>query len=316
LTVRRAQVDNMKRYLKKNVKSLLRSIFECIQKFGFNILPEHFYSQIPNISQLKGDDYWRAANTMIGVNGVELNLQIQFLNEVCEGTRYDDPHLYEKACNANGQGGGYGRIEASFLANFVAKFNPKKVIQIGCGVSTGIILEAAKGAGYQPEIVCVEPFPSVYLANLAANNLIKLVVQKAQLVPIELLTELDENDLFFVDSTHTVKPGSEVNRIILEILPRLKPKVWVHFHDIYFPYDYKRDLLTEDLFFWSESTLLHAYLINNKNIDVKLSQSLMHYQGAEHLKNHFLSYDPQSNVDGLRGESGRDFPSSIYLQTK
>ena len=53
--------------------------------------------------------------------------------------------------------------------------------------------------------------------------------------------------MLFVDATHTVKPGSEVNRIILDVLPRLDAGVFVHFHDIYFPYDYQRGLLSSEL---------------------------------------------------------------------
>ena len=122
--------------------------------------------------------------------------------------------------------------------------------------------------------------------------------------------------MFFVDSTHTVKPGSEVNRIILEVLPRLKQEVWVHFHDIYFPYDYKRDLLTDDLFFWSESTLLHSFLINNSKYEIALSQSMLHYKAPEKIKASLPNYSPQSNEYGLTGKKGEHFPSAIFLKTK
>lgn len=131
----------------------------------------------------------------------------------------------------------------------------------------------------------------------------------------EELTNLNPGDLLFVDSTHTVKPGSEVNRIILDVLPRLAKEVYVHFHDIYFPYDYQRGLITEDVFFNVESTLLHAFLIDNRKYKIYFSLSMLHYFAPDRIKSCFPSYSQQSNADGLRAEVGGHFPSAIYLVT-
>ena len=75
-------------------------------------------------------------------------------------------------------------------------------------------------------------------------NSINLIQSKVQTIPFhKIVNKLSENDILFIDSTHTVRPGSDVNYLILEILPRLNPGVIVHFHDIYLPYDYKRSVL-------------------------------------------------------------------------
>ena len=142
-----------------------------------------------------------------------------------------------------GADGGYGEIEAEVLFGFVASRRPRRVIQIGCGVSTAVMLMAAAKADYKPEIVCIEPYPSAYLREAESKGLIRLVVEPAQVVDFDVIADLGDDDLLFVDSTHAVKPGSEVNYLIHEVLPRLRPGAWVHFHDIYFPYDYARDTL-------------------------------------------------------------------------
>src|SRR5207249_4543131 len=112
-------------------------------------------------------------------------------------------------------------------------------------------------ARYDPNLVCIDPYPTQYLKSAATEGRISLIAKKAQEVDLSTFTDLQHGDLLFVDSTHTVKPGSEVNHIILEVLPRLRTGCYVHFHDIYFPYDYQTSLLNT-VFFSGESALLHA----------------------------------------------------------
>jgi hypothetical protein len=294
--------------------------FISAQKIGINILPNHFYSQIPNISSLNREKNWRLPMSMYGINGIDTIQQLEFVKSVCLPEyvkNLQTKNVHELAVKENGEDGGYGIIEANFLYCFICNKKPSKIIQIGCGVSTSVIIMAAKYTDYKPEIICVEPYPTEYLIESSKKNDITLLKEKAQDVDPEILYNLNENDLLFIDSTHTVKPGSEVNKIILEILPRLKKSIWVHFHDIYFPYDYKRDILNGDLFFWLESTLLHAFLINNVNFKIMVSQSMLHYSLPSELKKILPNYEPQSNEYGLRSKNykGIHFPSAIYLQT-
>ena len=139
--------------------------------------------------------------------------------------------------------------------------------------------------------------------------------ERAEVVDRDILTALDPGDILFVDSTHTVKPGSEVNRLILDVLPRLKSGVFVHFHDIYFPYDYQPTLLSSELFFSVESTLLHAFLIGNGHCRIVLSTSMLHYAAPERIAALFPRYAPQNNANGLITERGEHFPSATYLLT-
>ena len=126
--------------------------------------------------------------------------------------------------------------------------------------------------------------------------------------------QLKAGDLLFIDSTHTVAPGSDVNRIILEVLPRLEVGVWVHFHDIYFPYDYSRGFLSDDLFFPQETALLYAFLLQNHSFVVEISMSVLHYSAPNWLKSLIPKYDPQCNDEGLAIAGGLHFPSSVYLK--
>ena len=114
-----------------------------------------------------------------------------------------------------------------------------------------------------------DPFPTGIDEGLP--GLTDLARIDAQAVPEEAFTELRSGDVLFVDTTHTVKLGSEVNRIVLRVLPLLAPGVVVHFHDIYLPYEYPRYLFDDYALYWSEQYLLQAFLCLNPHFEVLCS---------------------------------------------
>jgi len=187
------------------------------------------------------------------------------------------------------------------------------------------MLKASVDEGFTTRITCIDPFPSNFLRLAASRKQITLIDRPAQEVADEYLLDTGPGDLVFVDSTHTVKPGSEVNKIILEVLPRLSQDVFVHFHDITFPYDYGRSLLDSDLFFWQESALLHAFLIGNSRYSIRVALSMVHHAASGELQAALPAYKPATQVQGLnrsrhRGGGVLDrpgsghFPSSAYFQ--
>ncbi len=110
-----------------------------------------------------------------------------------------------------------------------------------------------------------------------------------------------------------MRPGSEVNRLVFEVLPRLRAGSWVHFHDIYFPYDYQRGLLDDELFFCNESALLHAFLINNDAFAIRASLSMLHYGEPVAAGASAPHYRPAADDEGLERRRG-DFPTSLCLE--
>ncbi len=306
----------LRRRIKNMGKRGLRVLFEVGQRFGFDVLPRHFYSEVPSIGDLKREDAWKLPRSLVGVGGTDTREQFRFVEACCPPDaveRMTRGDVYEAACRANGEPG-FSPIDADFLFSFVRSVRPRRIVQVGCGVSTAVVLLAASETeGYRPEVVCVEPHPTDYLRGLARSGDIRLIEEKAQAVAMETLTDLGGRGFLFVDSTHTVKPGSEVNRLILEVLPRLSPGSWVHFHDIYFPYDYQRGLLADELFFSNETALLHAFLINNSACAIRASLSMLHYADPDRLRASLPNYRPARNEHGLRGSDGH-FPASIYLE--
>jgi hypothetical protein len=303
------------RGLREASKSLLRKVFELGQHLGVDVLPRHFYSEVPDIRQLRTTKHWKVPFSMAGVAGVDAGGQLAFVRDCCPADMVEEltvRNVYATACKLNGDEG-FGPVEADFLYAFVATTKPRQIFQIGCGVSTAVCLMAAERAGYAPDLLCVEPYPTEFLVREQRRGRITLIREKAQLLDLALVSGLGADLLFFVDSTHTLGPAGEVSRIIAEMLPRLKAGARVHFHDITFPYDYNRDLLRSRLFFWHESVLLHAFLAYNARFRILASLSMLHYSSPLALRQYLPNYEPEDNDEGL-GDGTRHFPSSTYLQ--
>ena len=304
----------LKWLLKTHSKSLLRSAFEIGQRFRFDILPRHFYSEIPDIRTLRATSSWRKPRSFHGILG-DIDSQVSWIDTCTKNYRdaLKQFTIHKSAVKMNASDEGYGEVEADFLYCFIRAHRPKQIVQIGCGVSTAVCLLAAQDEGYSPRIVCIEPYPTAFLQRESKSGRIDLVPQKVQDVGFECVQRLGPGDLFFVDSSHALAPAGELNLIILEMLPRLAPGVYAHFHDIYFPYDYSPDLLSTALFFSHETALLYAFLLMNRNFEITGSLSMLHHQRPGELRRIFPDIHPAIFEDGLTVQSGQ-FPSSIFLR--
>ncbi|NJK60311.1 MAG: class I SAM-dependent methyltransferase [Oscillatoriales cyanobacterium SM2_1_8] len=302
--------------MKNAIKRLMHFCFRVGQRLGVDLLPRHFYSEIPDLRKLKRTTAWKQPYSLIGIAGADIGEQAAFVRSLVPPPlveRLARGDIHRSACEHNGVPG-YGPIEADCLFAFVHTLRPPRIVQIGCGVSTAVCLMAAQEAGYTPQIVCIEPYPNVFLKSAAAAGSIRLIASPVEdLTPDEALAGLTGGDLFFVDSSHTLGPAGEVSRIILELLPRLPDGCFVHFHDIYFPFDYAGDILTRALFFWHESALLQAFLTLNSRFRLLAALSHLHFADQATLRDVFRNYQPSGNDQGLFTSPGH-FPSSTYLK--
>ena len=308
-TLRRSPRRRVKEFLKRRI----RNCFEFGQRLGVDILPRHFYSQIPNIRELRSDREWMKPLRMKGV-AEDLDAQFRLVEECRAATEtpIQANIVYQTAVEMNGEAG-YGLPDAEFLYYFIRAKRPKRIMQVGAGVATAVMLLAAQDAGYVPEVTCIDPYPTAFLKTRHSQGEIWLIEKKVQFVEPEVFGHLEANDLFFVDSTHTVRPGSEVTRLMLEIVPSLRPHCWVHFHDIWFPYDYAPGTMTNDLFWCHESVLLHAFLAFNERVKLRASLSQLYYHDARRLRNSLEAVEKSERPHGFfEGEEG--YPSAAYLE--
>ena len=306
------------RRAKEWAKRRIRTAFEIGQRLGVDVLPRHFYSEIPAIRHLKRDRSWQRAYSLVGVRGTDVGEQLDWLRFVCPPTLaagLPALELHAHAAIANGAVG-YGAIESDVLYSVVRTLKPARITQIGAGASTWVAQKAAQDAGYRIDITCIDPYPTEFLTTLRDHRAITLRDVPVQRIPVDEITDLGPGDILFVDSTHTVSVGSDVNYLVLEVLPRLRRGVLVHFHDITMPYDYAPTVLSRDLFFWSESVLLLAYLADNPRFDVRLACALLHDRAREQLQQIIPTYSSPMETDrGLAvGDGDGAYPSSLWLE--
>ena len=148
---------------------------------------------------------------------------------------------------------------------FIRMVKPNIIVEIGSGFSTLVAIEAVKRNGFG-SISCIEPFPRPFLKE---NTFISLDERAAQdISSVELNDLLHDNDILFIDSTHTVKSGSDCLHIYLRLLPKITSDIYIHAHDVYLPYGLPRDWLLERQVFWTEQYLLMAFLLDNPKTTV------------------------------------------------
>ena len=137
--------------------------------------------------------------------------------------------------------------------------------------------------------MAVEPYPNATIKK-GFPGLSRLIDAPVQQVSLAEFERLRENDILFIDSSHVLKIGSDVEFLFLEVLPRLNPGVIVHIHDIFLPANYPRRWVVDELRFWNEQYILQAFLAFNRAFEVLWAASYMNIKHPERLESAFPSY--------------------------
>jgi len=262
----------------------LRDVFPVWEQHGFHVTPVHFYQPIPDTRSLP-ETLWNRPSKLVGIDMNEA-LQLDLLRK--EFPKFRDEYNQLPATPSGEtprfylNNGLFGGTDALVAYCMVRHFQPRLIIETGSGLSSLLLCEAAtKNNG--ANLICIEPFPQKFLKE-GFPGLNQLIEKKVQDVDLEFFSQLQSGDILFIDSSHTVKIGGDVNYLFLEVLPRLKPGVIVHVHDIFLPFDYRRDWVMEEFRFWTEQYLLQAFLTFNSEFEVLMANSYLSYYYEADLK--------------------------------
>ena len=276
-------------------------LLAAVRKLGWNVArTADFYSPLPVLSEVaESRASWDRPSELVGVD-CDLDAMKALLSALIDvhGGEFDalPPHSEIRAL---GYGPGFPVIDALTTYLMVRDLRPAKYIEIGSGLSTyyAWLAAAANGLdGRACEMTCVDPFPTGRLNELE-DPAVKAVVSKVEATDLGLFDTLDAGDVLFIDSTHVLKLGGDVAFLFLEVLPRLRPGVVVHVHDIHFPYN--TPYPAEQYVFrakWplyrTEAMVLQAFLSFNREFEVVLSAPMIRHFDEPFLERTIPGYRP------------------------
>jgi len=261
--------------------------FHFAEKHGYHILKTKFYTPIPISTDLK-EDFGFKENIHLEWN--EEN-QIELLKNLGKYSSEFGQLIDDGSFTLDNPS--FSWHDAPIYYCMIRYFKPKNIVEIGSGRSTLLSNLASKKNG-KTSMTAIDPFVQESLKN-ELHEQIKFIKKPVQTIPLSFFKTLGKNDILFIDSTHVSKIGSDVNFLILEVLPALKRGVIIHFHDISLPKQYKLKKIKNELTFWNEQYLLHAFLINNDHFEILFAISYMAIKHQEKLRNF---YDTSANPAG------------------
>lgn len=306
--IARAIVDRAIRSLKsiRMFHPLASRAFQIWYEIPFP--PTHYYSPLPDMHLVKRNlGRWYREADLTGVR-MDADEQLGLLEKLKAYSPESNSLTNFAQISAEGFGLGYGEVEAHLLHCMIRHLKPHRIVEVGSGVSTYFALNALE-KNYQADgigstMVCVEPYPTPKLRQLAAQNRITLHRKQVQDVAPGLFREMDEGDILFIDSSHVTKVDSDVNFLYLEVLQKLRKGVMIHVHDIAFPFPTcppEHPMFNHSVF-WNESALVRAFLTWNTAFDIVMCQSYLHYKFPESIQKVVKIYDKR-----------RHFPSSLWF---
>ena len=242
----------------------------------------HFYSPIADPDDLRARAHaiWARRDDMPGIT-MNVAAQLALLQTVGVHARDaayptdppPDPTTYHYG---NDQ---YPPLDALFLHGAIRHFRPRRMIEVGSGYSSLVTANVNRRyLGMSLEFTCIEPFPRQFLID-GVDGISGLRRQKVEEVELDFFDRLGENDVLFIDSSHVVKIGSDVNFLLFDVLPRLKPGVLVHIHDVFLPDEYPKIWMLDQCRNWNEQYVVRAFLQYNSAWEIVWAA---HYMATRH----------------------------------
>lgn len=268
-------------YLKNN--HYYFHLVEFYKKFASNCCfpPGHFYGPITDLDEVREFDHLIFGHQQKEIPGIFLNEEEQvklagefatyypempFPEHKQEGSRY---YLINDV---------YSYTDAIILYSFLRHFKPGKVVEMGSGYSSAVMLDTNNAFfNNQIDFTFIDPFPDRLekLITDADRSSCKIYAEKVQKVPLTVFQQLGEGDILFIDGSHVSKTGSDINYVLFTILPHIAPGVIIHIHDIFYPFEYPSEWVYEGRN-WNEIYLIRAFLSHNSDYKILFWNNFMH----------------------------------------
>lgn len=279
--------------LAKKVLWCDRATKQAIQKHGIHIIPARFYSEIPTIEEVKNSFEYRDSEKgpFHSEKIFDQKKMIHFLEDIqIYADEFDPPEFgdIDSPKSFFWKNPAFSYSDAMAYYCIIRHFKPNQILEIGSGYSTLVASQALQKNG-NGNLVLIEPYPKEFLYQISqVKNIVTKFIQD---IPIsELLEYTDDSDIVFIDSTHTVKNGSDCLYIYLKMLPEIRKDVIVHTHDVKLPFPFDSDQIIDKHITWTEQYLLYAYMLDNPKVEVLFSSI------------YFYKFFPEETKKMMRGK--------------
>lgn len=255
-----------------------RELFLNWERHGFHVTPVHFYEPIPDTQSLP-ETLWSQPSELAGID-MNDSMQLDLLRS--HFTKFQDEYNNLPVEPPPGQKRPFRGVDALVAYCMIRHFQPELIVEVGSGWSS-LVLGQAAAKNKNSALICIDPFPGDVLRK-GFPGLRSLIEKKIQDMDLKFFSQLGSGDVLFIDSSHTVKIGGDVNYLFLEVLPRLRPGLIVHVHDIFLPFEYRRDWVLDEFRFWTEQYILQAFLTFNSDFEVLLANGYLNHYHQQELK--------------------------------
>lgn len=234
---------------------------------GLYVAPGHFYSPIPSVKEVRKDEK-KIFHKPKTFSAIDLNEAEQFrFFDLFKEFYKDLPFKHEKTDGLRYffNNRAYEYSDAICLYSMIRTVRPKRIIEVGSGYSSCVMLDTNElFFDNSIKLTFIEPYPQLLESLIKEDDKprIEIIANRLQDVPLERFSALEAGDILFIDSTHVSKTGSDVNYFLFEIFPVLADGVFVHIHDIHYPFEYPSEWIYEGRA-WTEVYLLRAFLQYN-----------------------------------------------------
>jgi hypothetical protein len=164
-------------------------------------------------------------------------------------------------------------------------------VEIGSGFSSALMLDLRESLFHDLQLNFVEPYP-VTLKRLMRPpdwDRCEIIEKSVQEVPLELFQRLEAKDVLFVDSSHVLKIGSDLSTIFFLILPALRSGVLIHIHDMFWPFEYPKNMIAEGLN-WNELYIVRSFLQYNDAFEILFFSSYLEIAHKSELDKNLKDY--------------------------
>jgi len=250
------------------------ALHRLVRTSGF-VPPGHFYSPIVGVDEVRRDAQRIFDRSKTALGGIDMNEEAQLELLAHFEALYpsiDFPATPSPGHRFHYENPAYSYSDAIMLHCMLRHFRPRRIIEVGSGYSSCVILDTReRHLGGQLDVTLVEPYPELVLRLLRPDDRqsIEIVPVRVQDVPLERFRQLQAGDFLFIDSTHVSKTGSDVNFLVFDVLPALNPGVHVHFHDFFYPFEYPQEWVMAGRS-WNEQYLLRGFLQYNAAFSITL----------------------------------------------